>query len=305
MSQLRTDIALVDGDILTYLAGFGSERVVYSVYLSDEDRESDSPFLHTNSMAEVKEKTADLPEYEIVRRVEIEPLENALGNTKRILSKIAAHTGADTVEVLLSASGSGNFREEIATYRKYKGNRDTVKKPHWYQAIRDYLIKYWNAEVIEGQEADDELGIRQMGYDKSTVICSTDKDLLQIPGLHYNPRTEQEIVQSAEAGDKVFQAQIITGDPTDNIVGCPGAGIKTAKKYFDKDRYFWEWVLDVYNQYLSKKCPKGMEKDGDTLRYMHWNGEDEVVKTVEEFALEQAQLVYIRKNENELWRPNV
>ena len=41
-------------------------------------------------------------------------------------------------------TGKDNFRYKVATLKPYKGNR-TQPKPHWYQAIRDYLVAKYNA----------------------------------------------------------------------------------------------------------------------------------------------------------------
>ena len=49
----------------------------------------------------------------------------------------------------------------------------------------------WGAEVIDGWEADDEVGIRarQLAADGvEFCIATIDKDLDQIPGLHYDYR---------------------------------------------------------------------------------------------------------------------
>ena len=49
--------------------------------------------------------------------------------------------------------------------------------------MNEYLVKEYKAEVCDGQEADDALGINQTDQ---TIICTIDKDLLMIPGQHYN-----------------------------------------------------------------------------------------------------------------------
>lgn len=298
------DLSLVDGDVITYLAGYGAERVRYELYLNDLEVERGHPALVSNSMKEIQAAAADMEEYVISRKQDVDPMEYSLHKAKLILEKVAAHTGAKDMEVYLS--NGDNFRDSIATYKKYKGNRDLSKKPVWYDALRDYMVKHWSANLVSGQEADDAIGIRQVHCQhegKLSVVCSIDKDLLQIPGMHYDLNKETTVVQSIADSDRVFYTQCVTGDATDNITGCPSAGPKAAEKFLDWSAP-WDSIVRLYDQYLSKKLPEGMERVGDSLSYQHWDGTSTVVKTIEEFALEQARLVYIRRyNNNEMWSP--
>ena len=76
---------------------------------------------------------------------------------------------------------------------------------------------------MDGMEADDILGIRQMDERVETIICSKDKDLDCIPGLHYNwspTRWENGVYDvTEEEANRFFYTQCLTGDPTDNIPG--------------------------------------------------------------------------------------
>lgn len=300
LPQRSSRIALVDADVVCYTAGFGAERVLYKLYTSEDDAAQDKPALIASRRAEI-EKAAEGCEYkEIHRTLEQDPMEYALHKAKLILEKIIGHTNATDVQLLLT--GKGNFREEVATYRKYKGNRDFAKKPTWHKAIVEYLTKHWGAETIEGQEADDELAIRQLGTEGSTVICSTDKDLLQIPGLHYNLTKETLIEIQPEDGLNIFYGQCITGDSTDNIAGCPGLGKKAAEKLIEAGAS-WPKIVQAYKERMTKKLPDDMRRSGEVLHYKHWQGDRTVEKTIEEFALENAQLVYIRQKPGEIWTP--
>lgn len=306
MPHRPIDRALIDGDVLTYLSGFGAERVLYKLYLSDEDAAQDKPALISSSRKEIDAEAAKYDECIVERSMEQDPIEYALHKCKLILEKIAGHTGATDLDVYLS--GDGNFRKDIATYRKYKGNRDKSKRPQWYHAIREYMTKYWGATTITGEEADDVLGIEQvkaLGNDECTIICSTDKDLLQIPGLHYNLTKEEVIEQHPSDAEYIFYSQIITGDSTDNITGCPGLGKKAVEKWLGSEPA-WDKVIAAYNYQLNKKLPKDMQRielGGRCLMYQHHTDESDVIKTVEDFALEMAQLVYIRKQPEEIWTP--
>jgi 5'-3' exonuclease len=57
-----------------------------------------------------------------------------------------------------------------------------------------------------------------------TVICSIDKDLHQIPGLHYNFVKKEWSQIEPWDGLKWFYQQLLIGDSTDGIKGCSGIG---------------------------------------------------------------------------------
>jgi len=69
--------------------------------------------------------------------------------------------------------------------------------------------------------------------DDDTIICSIDKDLLQIKGNHFNWNSDIISIQSDEDADKVFWKQILMGDSTDNIVGIPRVGKVKAERIID------------------------------------------------------------------------
>ena len=131
-------IALIDGDILVYQCGFASDSQA-----------------RKNELFEGHE-----------------PLEYALQNVKKSIEDIMQVTEADTYELYLT--GQDNYRTTM--YPDYKGNRDPNHKPHWYHEIKEYLIEVKGAITVDGMEADDILGIRQVTeLDEHTVICSKDK----------------------------------------------------------------------------------------------------------------------------------
>ena len=63
------------------------------------------------------------------------------------------------------------------------------------------------------------MGIMATG--RRVCHCRTDKDLKQVPGVHYNWRTDcMERVTTPDA-DYWFYFQVLTGDSTDGYSGCP------------------------------------------------------------------------------------
>ncbi len=136
-------------------------------------------------------------------------------------------TGADNYRLFLT--GKGNFRYNVAKTVPYKGNRKS-EKPFHYENIRIYMQSVYNAEVITGMEADDALAINQT---EDTVICTIDKDLLQVPGKHYNWRKNEHYVIDEYDGWYNFYIQLLQGDRADNIKGIDGIGPTKAERILE------------------------------------------------------------------------
>lgn len=159
-----------------------------------------------------------------------EPVENALSTVKACVHNIWDRFPDAPKPGRLFLSGKGNFRDKLATIQVYKGNRDPANKPYYYNEIREYLINVHGAEVVQGMEAEDAVGILQYGNkDRSTCIVAVDKDLDCVPGFHWNPVKAGEIryITLPEA-NKWFWTQVLMGDRTDNIRGIDGLGPKKA-----------------------------------------------------------------------------
>jgi hypothetical protein len=66
------------------------------------------------------------------------------------------------------------------------------------------------------------MAIEQTKQPDETIICTIDKDLLQIPGRHYNfVKSEFKTISPVE-GVFNFYWQCIMGDTSDNILGFDG-----------------------------------------------------------------------------------
>lgn len=162
--------------------------------------------------------------------------------------------GSGCTDYKLFVSGGNNFRYDIDP--TYKANR-TGSDPKWREALRLHLIKEWNAYECVGFEADDMCGVEQK-EDGSTCIVAIDKDLLQVPGLHYSwPITRKNTIVreglfrkiSKEEGMRRFFTQALTGDTSDNIKGIYGIGAKKAEKLLVDCRTEEEMYLKVYDVY--------------------------------------------------------
>lgn len=255
-------IALVDGDIVVYRSAFAAEHTYYLLYNTAKGETPDSwEFLGrfdsaTDYKNYVKEK--GLEDFAVTTEREVEPVENVLYSIKHTIASIKKALRAKEVRVFLSKGE--NFRHKKATLAVYKGNRAKTDKPVHYDAAREYLVNYHNAEVCESIEADDALALNQTA---DTVICSIDKDLLQVEGKHYNWVKDEKILVKPRAALCRLYEQVLTGDSTDNIPGIHGIGPAKAKamiaecagKAEMEELCKWEWA-----KALAKKDGKGVQR---------------------------------------------
>lgn len=272
-------IALIDADILTYRCGFAVQKSI----------------THTDESGE-----------EIGSSLEVEPVSHALQLIKTTIRNILEETEATSHELYLTADDKSNFRFKVAKTKPYKGNRIAPRPVH-YAAIREYLVEVCDAKVIHGIEADDKLGIRQVEIYNSlpttndegmSVIVSIDKDLRQIPGLHYNFVTKEFFACNKEGslelsqdrrkltggGHKFFFAQMLLGDNADNIPGVPGYGPVKVYQQLIKRNSFDELARVVYSIYKEEKIQERFLEIADLLWIQQY--EDDRISDVLKLSLE-------------------
>lgn len=209
----------------------------------------------------------------------------------QLINNILEKYSTKSYKLVLTSKDESNFRFQVAKTRPYKGNRKP--SPHkWLGKVREYLLENCGGFEVHGMEADDWLGMWQcdnLGKGIESVICSTDKDLKQIPGLHCDLKGNEILVE--DMGNLLFYrdnqnkpvvkgtgiiwcyCQMITGDTIDNIPGAKGKG-----------------ALFAYN--ALHKCKTELELYKATLKAFDNN---------EELMDEMAQLVYILRKENQYW----
>jgi len=174
-------------------------------------------------------------------------------------------------EQVLYLTGKNNFR--YTAFPEYKVGRKGKERPKWEQALRQYLVDQWQAEIVDGIEADDACGIKQYSYQGQSILCHQDKDLNQLRGRHYNFVKREFYSQSVEEADTYFFYQLLVGDSTDGIKGASGIGKVKAARILDglstnQERY--EAVRDHFS------CDEELDLN--------------------------AQSVYIWRRENDNWR---
>lgn len=202
-----------------------------------------------------------------------EPLEFALGRLDDVMHRILATWGAAEFRAFIS--GPDNFRYTIDP--NYKANRRDKPRPEWLEPCRERLVTHWGAVVSDGIEADDNLGIAQTEH---TIICSLDKDLLQVPGQHWNWVREEHKIVNEHTGWVNFYTQLIMGDKSDNIQGYDGKMRQVVPKFLQP--------------YIDNLCRS--------------SGPQEMYKVVadiyelgEESLHRNAQLLYIQRREGDMW----
>jgi hypothetical protein len=113
--------------------------------------------------------------------------------------------------------------------------------------MREFLVEEHGASISYTIEADDALGIALTDNNRNNVDCvlvSIDKDLLQVPGLHYNFVKKEFTRVSPYDGLRFFYKQCLIGDKADNIKGVEGIGEVKAERLLKAAE---ETAIDLYS----------------------------------------------------------
>ena len=151
--------------------------------------------------------------------------------------------------VMTLSDGKANWRKDLSP--DYKRQRKAVRRPTLLRPMKDHVRKTYKVYEKDTLEADDVMGILQTHsriIRGKKMIVTIDKDLLQIPGFHFNPDKPELGVRkvSVEEGDRLHLMQSITGDSVDNYKGVPGIGAKRAARALDENGCTWETVIEMY-----------------------------------------------------------
>ena len=171
---------------------------------------------------------------------------NAVYGYTQMLLKIVEDTDADYLAVIFDRARK-TFRNEI--YSEYKSHRppppdDLIPQ---FDIIRE-ATHAMNIPAVDmdGYEADDLIATyaRQAAARGANVtVVSTDKDLMQIVGgkikmfdamknIEIGPSQVRE--KFGVGPEKVIDVQALAGDPSDNVPGVAGIGIKTAAQLIEE-----------------------------------------------------------------------
>jgi len=245
-------------------------------------------------------------------------------NADVLFETLRLMAGADATQLHLTPSHSNKgYRHAAAIQKEYQGNRKDRQKPLLLNAVRTWMHQERGAIMHVMQEADDGLAQRmyhaeRLGTGDKTVLCSLDKDLLMVPGLHMNWHTGEICPVSSIRGDrfgwikldrsksspkvlgrgtKFFWAQMMMGDTADNIQGLPKVWLGSK----------WGPAGPVATHSLLKDIPDdkiafhGLRAQyqmyGDKFGFKHWEtGEDVDWSAV---FVSEAKLLWMRRKEVE------
>jgi len=209
-------IALVDGDVIAFHACPPRKRY-------DEEG---------NEITLLDDDGNKIP-VEFTPAQEEEYVEQAWTNFTRKLNFLVETLFVD--DMLIGLSGVRNFRQDLFHDYKIHRSRNNATPNKTVPILRSRAIERGYAISAVGYEADDLIRIwaeQARAAEQDFVIASIDKDLLCIEGTHYLMHLGKEKIVSVskEEAMRHYYAQILSGDPTDNIPGVPGIGPKTAVK---------------------------------------------------------------------------
>lgn len=259
--------AHLDLDIVVYSVGAACEGTYYTYKGREYESKND---LNRILKADGVDDTA------VIKSTRPEPWEKVRDSVNSYVEKILEAVGSDDYRGYIS--GKGNFRYDIATIKPYKGNRTSLSKPTHYDAIRQYLVDVYDATISVAMEADDLIGL---SHDpEEDIICTLDKDLNCIPGLHYNWTTGSCNYINLMDANRYFYSQVLTGDDTDNIPGLFGVGAKS--KMVDA-----VWCCGTEDQMMKIVTDEYEKRFGS-----YWK----------QFFLENCKLLWILQNRSPLWK---
>lgn len=295
MSDIKA--LLIDADIIVYRAGFSAQKnystathTLTREVVADKDKLGDYP-TRNKLLNYILESGGNVADYTIEEQVVVMPEGYARHAAKLIITQILDKFPGCPYKLFLTSTDKSNFRFKRATLKVYKGNRKSSAKPAHYDVVRDYLIGFWNAEVVEGIEADDKLSLLQTkasakyGEDV-TCIVTIDKDLDMVPGYHYN-FVKDEVMHTDALGSlqldtlkssnrkvlhgsglKWFYAQMLLGDNADNIPGITGCGavkVYTLLNPCVTEKELQKAVAGEYKKFYKDKAKEAFAEVGELL----------------------------------------
>lgn len=231
-------VCLIDGDVLCHIAcETHSQKIVNDV------------------------KLTTLDDYEPTDEENEAFLMKAFERLKASLKEILEANFSDSYKMAIG--GENNFRKLI--YPAYKSNRHgpNVQQNLFVPVLRNLLVEHGMAVQAHGMEADDLLRIWAEEYKEQNtqfVICSVDKDLRMIDGMHWLMRHKKHLVMSKEESMRFYYEQLLSGDPTDAIKGVPKIGPVKAKACLancETEQDFQEAVQQVYYSAFCHQTPLG------------------------------------------------
>ena len=115
-----------------------------------------------------------------------------------------------------------------------------------------------------------------MGTKEPCVIASIDKDMLQVPGWHYNFVKNEWTTIDYFGGLKRFYEQLLKGDRSDGIPGVAGLGEKKAARMLEgceTEQEMFDICRQAYNDdelmFMYGSCLWIQREEGKVWDYTH------------------------------------
>lgn len=268
-------------EVIRYQIGFATQSKHYSVY-----GRVFATFVEASEYADKE----GIPQESVIKGIRGEFAQAVRHTVDKFIDNIMKAAKCSDYKIFLT--GSNNYRIALATIRPYKGQRNSDKPIH-YPTITDHLLNYHNAIMIEDAEADDALGYNQTD---DTVICTIDKDLDCIAGLHYNWNKDKLYNVSDYEADLFFYTQLLTGDSVDNIEGCPDIGEKRAAAIMKGVKTPAEMFFRCQGAYVTAH-----RKLATRYKTSCCEDEEAIFHGAMRDLTENANLLWIQREEGVLW----
>lgn len=280
--------AIIDADVLVYRCGFAGQDSVHSVIVNGDVLEQFASKAEANDFCELLALQGAISPH-----IETEIVPKSHSEVETILDvmvhNIVEQSGS--TDYICYLSGKTNFRLDAAKYTDYKANRKDGVKPLHYDYIREYIQEKHPVILSDNCEADDLCAMRLFSafnkyvdnqssnkLDCDQILCSIDKDLLNVPGWHYNISSREIMWQEPNDADRHFASQLLTGDRVDNIPGISfysdskkKVGPSTARKILGDavtKEELYQAVCDAYEEFAGEDWHDKLNNTGLLLWMM-------------------------------------
>lgn len=209
------------------------------------------------------------------------PVEFSLQIAKTQVNNALDSLGTDLYKAFL---GKGDcWRVERSTLLKYKGQRESLLKPLHLDAVTEYLISKYKANVITGWESDDAC-VAECYKQDDHVLVGAEKDFYGCPVKYFNASKPDEGIIDCDKFGKLyldskgepkgygrifFYWQVASGDSVDNYhancfsdIKWAGKSAYNALQSTKNDKQSLQVLKEIYQHlYPSPKTVKGWRGD--------------------------------------------
>ena len=250
-------------------------------------------------------------------------------NAEVFIQTIKKMAGADRIKLHITAhDGDKGGRYKTAVLKEYQANRQSrTNTPAMLYPMRNWMVSDLKAINHKNCEADDGMAAAQYscisrGRENLSVICTIDKDLCMVPGLHLDWRNGTVVKRNAFGkiwfeekvskagvktkhlkgyGTKWFWAQMLMGDTADNISGvpkiwngtkfvtCGGVGAYKLLNTCRTNKQARDVVASAYNTCFMDNLIQGT--------YRHWKTNECI--SVKQAFYSEAKLLWMRRTRSD------